>query len=277
MFGYVQANSKLLTKEENKRYQSIYCGICKALEKRSGNISRITLTYDMVFLVLLLSSVYDNEKEIEKKFHCMLRPLGSKIYLNNIFTDYAADMNIALCYNNFIDDWNDDKNILSLSKSKLFRKQYERVYLNYPDKCAKIQKELEALYEIEDKKIYDIDAASNCFARLMEEIFVFREDEFSDYLRRIGFYMGKAIYYMDAVVDLRKDKKKNSYNPLILNKIDYDKFSEDITFILGEGVRAFEDMNLKKDYNILKNILYSGIWIRYDLEMLRIKNKELKQ
>ena len=59
MFGYVTVNYKALSKEEQEQYQRYYCGLCRGLEHRYGNISRLTLNNDMTFLLILLSSLYE--------------------------------------------------------------------------------------------------------------------------------------------------------------------------------------------------------------------------
>ena len=46
VFGYVTANFKELTKAQQDRYGSIYCGICKTIRQRSGNLARLGLSYD---------------------------------------------------------------------------------------------------------------------------------------------------------------------------------------------------------------------------------------
>ena len=50
---------------------------------------------------------------------------------------------------------------------------------------------------------------------MMEELFVYRKDVWEKTLRKIGFFLGKFIYLMDAYDDLEEDKKKHCYNPLI--------------------------------------------------------------
>ena len=56
MFGYVTANWKELSKEQQDRYGSIYCGICRQIHARSGNTARLGLSYDIAFLGTLLMS-----------------------------------------------------------------------------------------------------------------------------------------------------------------------------------------------------------------------------
>ncbi len=59
MFGYVQANLSDLSEEERARYRAAYCGLCRTLGQRHGTLSRLSLTYDLTFLMLLLSSLYE--------------------------------------------------------------------------------------------------------------------------------------------------------------------------------------------------------------------------
>ena len=48
----------------------------------------------------------------------------------------------------------------------------------------------------------------------MEELFLYRNDMWEKNLRKMGFFLGKFIYLMDAYEDLPEDLEKNRYNPL---------------------------------------------------------------
>lgn len=63
MFGYVIANLEGLTQPQKDRYKGCYCGLCRVLKQRHGFSGRLTLTYDMTFLVLLLSALYEADEE----------------------------------------------------------------------------------------------------------------------------------------------------------------------------------------------------------------------
>lgn len=116
MFGYVLADASRLTKEENERYRSFYCGLCRSLKKNCGNISRLTLNYDLTFLSLFLSAVYNDKSEPENKT-CVLHPFTKNPSIENEFSDYSAYMNIVLSYYKLIDDWKDDKSCLRRRES----------------------------------------------------------------------------------------------------------------------------------------------------------------
>ena len=74
MFGYLVAEPGLLTEEELGRYRACYCGLCRSLRERHGRLARLSLTYDMTFLVLLLSSLYEPE-ETGGEGTCIAHPI----------------------------------------------------------------------------------------------------------------------------------------------------------------------------------------------------------
>ena len=108
MFGFVTANMKELTKAQQDRYGSVYCGICRRIRLQSGQIARMGLSYDMAFLALLLMSLYEPEEESGRN-GCMMHPIKRRPWVDNCYIRYCADMNVALAYYNCLDDWQDDK------------------------------------------------------------------------------------------------------------------------------------------------------------------------
>ena len=73
MFGYVVANHDDLTPQQMERYRGAYCGLCKTLGQRHGFFSRMSLTYDMTFLLLFLGALYEPEETTEA-FRCPIHP-----------------------------------------------------------------------------------------------------------------------------------------------------------------------------------------------------------
>ena len=63
MFGYIIVNRQELKLRELDVYQSWYCGLCRQLKEKYGVKGQLTLTYDMTFLILLLSGLYEAEEE----------------------------------------------------------------------------------------------------------------------------------------------------------------------------------------------------------------------
>ena len=59
MFGLVTANWKELDRDQRSRYSGVYCGICLRIREQSGQVARVSLSYDMAFLAMLLMSRHD--------------------------------------------------------------------------------------------------------------------------------------------------------------------------------------------------------------------------
>ena len=272
MFGYVQANITELNKEQQQRYRSVYCGLCHTLGEKYGFSARMGLTYDMTFLALLLSSLYE-PAEISKTSRCIVHPIKEHCHISNPCIEYAADMTIALVYFKCIDDWNDDKKIIAKGYSALLSKAYKKVKIDWPLQCDAIEKELIQLGTIEAENNTSLDAAANCFGRLMEALFVYKDDIWADYLRKLGYGLGRYIYLADASVDLEKDIKSGSYNPLKNQMTAPEDFKSRLQILLGEASEQFEKLPLIQDEDILKNIMYSGIWTKYTRELNKGEKK----
>ncbi len=274
MFGYVMANTSKLGRAEFEQYQSYYCGLCKTLKSRFGKKGQITLNYDMTFLAIILTALYEPETK-EKKIHCLLHPKAKHMTRKNVMVEYAADMNIALTYHKCKDDWQDEKSLKGFLGARLFEHKYKDIAKRYERQCQAMEKSLEELMKCEQRKENHLDTVSRCFGMLTEEIFVYKKDEWESSLRRIGFYLGKFIYLLDAYDDLERDKKTKSYNPLIeeQKKPEFEEYFYGVlTLMMAECAREIEKLPLITDTELLRNILYSGVWMKY-WEIRRRKEK----
>ena len=110
MFGYVTTNKPELKIREFARYKGFYCGLCRTLRSRHGFTGQMTLSYDMTFLILLLSSLYEPKTTRDNK-RCMIHPGKKQMILQNAVTEYASDMNILLTEKHFLDDWEDERKV----------------------------------------------------------------------------------------------------------------------------------------------------------------------
>ena len=277
MFGYVIANPDSLTPEQLARYKSCYCGLCRTLKARHGFVSCLTLTYDMTFLVLLLESMYEPEAETGEE-RCIAHPVHPHSWSASAVTEYAADMNILLAYQNLMDDWRDEHSYMSRAEAAVFAGRYKEAAARYPEKSRFIEQCLEELSALESRGETDPDAGARCFGRLMGELFVYYPDDtvWSPRLRRFGEELGEFIYIMDAVLDLEGDATHGRYNPLAeyaKGKTEED-LHDTLTMLIGECAAVFELLPIVQDADIMRNILYSGVWLRYDAEMSRRHGKK---
>ena len=74
MFGYITPNMKTLSEAQQKRFRSFYCGLCRTLQQRGGALTRLTLSYDMTFLALVLNALYESEETLHTE-RCIMHPL----------------------------------------------------------------------------------------------------------------------------------------------------------------------------------------------------------
>lgn len=280
MFGYVTIDKPELKVKEFYRYKSYYCGLCRTLKEEYGFRGRMTLSYDMAFLVLFLTSLYETPTK-ELQSHCPLHPVKKIPMLQNEISEYGAKMNILLVYFKCEDDWKDDKSLKGIAGMHLFRKKAKELCKDYKRQAQVIQKQLKVLAVYEEKQEETLDLAAGAFGKLMAELFVYKEDMWEQELRNFGFYLGKFIYIMDAYDDLEEDLKTGSYNPLKAVKKnskddnDYENTVQQIlVMMMAEATAAFEKLPLLWDTEILRNILYSGVWAKYNKKQ---KEKQEKQ
>lgn len=266
MFGYVRINKMDLTFREFETYKAYYCGLCKYLKRNHTEISRLTLNYDITFLIVLLTSVYEPASEVYHE-HCIVNPLKEKKHISNEITEYAASMNILLSYYKLQDNVADDGGIKNKLAEIAYRKSFDTALKKYPEKARAIKENLDRLSDLEKSESTNIDEISNTFGNLMAEVFSYKDDEYAQRLKNVGFNIGKYIYILDAFADLDDDIKNKSYNPFISYKDDREalkmRVDKLISMILSRLEMNILSLNLNLNKTIIENILYSGIYLRY--------------
>lgn len=262
MFGYVTANYGELSKEQARRYGSVYCGICRQLRLRASQTARLALSYDMVFLAMLLMSLYEPE-ETGGKNSCLLHPIRRRPWVDSEYIRYAADMNLALAYYNALDDWEDDGKPTARLMASVLEKHCPRLSSEYPRQMRAIRECLERLSVLEKENCANPDAPAAAFGELMGELMVISEDLWAPALRRMGNALGRFVYLMDAAHDYDRDLHRGSYNPFLAMGTgrDPEKWREYLVLTMGRCTDAYERLPLVQDKEILDNILYSGVWI----------------
>ncbi len=265
MFGYVTANWKELTNEQMERYRAVYCGICRRIREQSGAMARLGLSYDMVFLALLLMSLYEPE-ETSGKDSCVLHPVKPRAWVDNEYVQYAADMNVALAYYNCLDDWNDDGKRSAKWLAEVYEKYLPQIRQRYPRQCQAIETSLHRLSELEKANCANPDEAAGTFGALMAQLCVYREDLWAPTLGQLGDALGRFIYLMDAALDYPKDARKGKYNPYLAMGTgkDPDRWREYLVLTMGRATASFEKLPLVQDKPLMDNILYSGVWVSYN-------------
>lgn len=268
MFGYIAINKAEMKFKDYDMYHSYYCGLCKRLKEKYGHRGQMTLSFDMTFLIVLLTGLYEPETKIET-VNCIAHPFEKHVARTNELTDYAAAVNLILSYYKCKDDWEDDRHKKSYAAARLLEPKMKAVKKLYPKKSEVVSSNLKKLSQLEKQNEPNLDTMAGLFGEIMAELFVYRHDEWENSLRKIGFFLGKFIYLMDAYEDVEDDIKTGNYNPL---KKDFET-NEDfagscrtlLTMMMAECSREFERLPILLHADILRNILYSGVWCRYTM------------
>ena len=277
MFGYIAPVLNVLSDEQKQRYRSFYCGVCHALCTRHGQSRRLSLSNDMTFLAMLLSSLYEPETGSAES-RCGLHPLKTHTFLSSTMIDYAADMNALLFYYKCVDQRMDDHSAAGKAGEKLFRSTADKAGVMWPFQTEEIRQSLSDLWQEEAKSLPDPDRLCNLSGQMLGAAFAPDPSEpWSPVLRAVGSGLGRFIYWMDAWEDYDEDIKRHRFNPLTRwhSRPDYEDFcKETLELLIADAAESFEILPLEQDLDIMRNIIYSGIWQRYLLKKERGRRKE---
>ncbi|KRQ86523.1 hypothetical protein ABG79_01732 [Caloramator mitchellensis] len=268
MFGYVTPIKDELKVKEFEIFRGYYCGICTVLGKINYP-SKYLLNYDVTFLALLLSSL-EFEKDYPKRRFCPYTIKRVKYYSNE-FIKYGAIINVLLANRKLLDNYYDEKNYLYLILSKIIRLKDED---GIKSKVEEIDKHLFEITKLERQNTSDIDKLSHHFGKITETLFDVFDDKRTIALKYFGYNLGRWIYVIDALDDLKRDLKSGEYNPL---KLDFDEDTVRFTLYsyLENITKAYELLDFKKNKGILDNIVYLGLADKTE-KVLKGENKNEK-
>lgn len=266
MFGYVTPLEGELKVKEQAFYKSAYCGLCKTMGKRVCNESRLTLSYDIVFLALIRFLLTEEKLEFVNG-KCAVSPFKKKpIMKSNPSLEYSAAVGALLAYHNIADDVKDKKGIKrALSRFLLFSAKRMKKRAALPDLDAFIKNKLDELDALEKSDEVTLDSAAQIFGELLSGIFANGlEGEGKLIAHEIGLHIGRWIYIADAADDYEKDKKRGEFNPL--TELAPERIRISLTLELEAVSRAVELITPYDDgiMNIVKNIIYLGLPYRRD-------------
>lgn len=273
MFGFVMADLKELSGEEETRYRQFYCGICRQMRLRHGSLARMGLSFDLAFLGLVLHSLYEPE-ETSGKRACGLHPLKPRPWVGSDYIAYCADMNVALAYYKALDDKEDEGGSKATRMINLFGKNMAQIAKRYPRQCKAMEEKLAVIRRLEQENCENPDLPAGAFGELLEELFVYAPDMWERDLRQLANCLGRFIYLADGAVDYARDKKKGNYNPFLAMGMepDWKKWTDFLVLEMAGCTDAYERLPLVEDKHLMDNILYSGVWLQYRQRQKRAKD-----
>ena len=276
MLGVMTVRKDELKFREFDRYRAYYCGLCRAIGRRCGGVCRMALSFEMTFLAMLLTSLYEPETA-DEKHRCLVHPVARQRMLGNEAIDYAADLSAIAAYYDLRDGWEDEHRVDRLAESALLKKAAREAGERLPRQKEAVERYVKALHEIEARDDQNLDAAANLTGEMLGELYVMKDDVYARDLRELGFYLGKFIYLCDCYEDVERDIRKKNYNPLISRRTN-ETFAADceqmLSDMMARAALAFERLPLLEDAEIMRNILYSGIWLRFENASERRKAKK---
>ncbi len=272
MFGYIRTDTPEMRVRENEYYRAVYCGLCRAQGKCTGQCSRFTLNYDMVFLALLRLAIYGRGVEV-KRGRCMAHPFKKRAYIAKCEPlEYTAYASAILTHGKIADDINDERGTKRLKAliAKPFTSHMRRKALSkYSELDKKVYSGLQRLSEIEKQRLQSVDIPAEAFGDILADILSFGlhgTDE--KIMRNIGKHIGRWVYIIDAADDIDEDIKKNRFNAFAclydgnIPSEEKETIANSLKLELLAAEPAFDLMEYNELYDIeaiISNIIYRGM------------------
>ncbi len=271
MFGYVIPDKLNMFMKDYYGYRGFYCGLCKSIGRRCGQLMRINTTYDMTFLNVLAHAVLDVELPMKMET-CILNAVQKKLVAqDDEITQKVVDISTILAHYKCVDDFKDEKSLSKkMADAMVIRRHYKKAKKRYPDLDEFINQRYADLAKLEKEKCSSPDRVAHPFAEIMTKIgeTVFGE-KYDEPVKDMMYNMGKWVYICDAVDDVDDDFKKKGYNVFLQNYQYTDRatFLQDnqevLKFILMSAYNAilgdFDKIQVKKYEGILTNIIWYGM------------------
>lgn len=268
MFGYIRAYKPEMRFKEFETYRALYCSLCRVLGKDYGVLTRLTLSYDGAFMVLLGMAV-DEHPVCYQTARCRANPFKKCQYCrdDSEILHYAAAVSVLLGEAKVRDDLADHRGLKRMLRRLIhpwYRKKAKKAAERYPDAALCMEQYLENQRKTEESKTGSMDAAAEPTALALSALFGGLSDDASQsrVLSRMGYLLGKWVYLADAVSDAEADQKQGTYNPLLVSGGPEQASQTALPLMNTCLVQLAKDHDLlavNKFGSILDNILLYGL------------------
>lgn len=230
MFGYVRVQLPELRVREYRYYRGVYCGLCRAQGRCTGQCSRMTLSYDYVFLSLLRMALQNGNPTKDagsavrfERRRCLPHPFRRRLSLTpGEATDHVALCAAMLNYHKICDDRADERRFSRAGLRAFFlamplRHIYRRARRRAPALASGLSEAMAAFSAVEKAREPSADAPAAAFGQVTALLLSYGLDgQRKTVAQHVGMHVGKWLYFADAVDDFDEDVRRDRYNPLRL-------------------------------------------------------------
>ena len=272
MFGYIRPMQGELKVRELERFKACYCGLCHTLGKKYGVAARFILSYELVFLAMLLWD--EDSGPVIKRGFCIVSPFCRRRYCSkNEALDICAGYNVILMWWKLRDTISDEPFFKSFPYrllSVILSGAYKKAARDFPGFDSGVRDKVAALAEYESKKDeISLDGAADKFAQMLRIAAPeYAPGEKQRPLYELLYHLGRWIYLIDACDDYNCDVKTGRYNPVAALYPPLDgklpdssvmRLKTTITHSNNLICSAFELLPENAWTQIVKNIIYLGM------------------
>lgn len=267
MFGYLLPCKPEMKVKEFEAYRSVYCGLCKQLAADYGLLGRMFLNYDLV-LVSLMADGLSGQEGRPCAERCMVNPRRRCMLRDTEGLRLAADSLILTVWYKLTDDMTDEGFVRRMGTGLLrllTRRLHRKAAARRPDLDRTLAQATADQSAVEKQGCAGFDQAADPTARMTGALFAQCAADESQRapLYRMGLFLGKIIYYLDAAEDFASDIKKGRYNVFALHGLDaagaIETARQQCRMAAAEAARSYTMLELRLNKPIWDNIIYLGL------------------
>lgn len=276
MFGFIRPVKEELRVREAERFEQMYCALCHMLHDRYGSLQTMFLSYDMVFLALVLGAQQANGQDDDMMPYvrrCPVHPVGGrKCAPSEPALAYAADVSVLLAYHKLCDNMADERGARYAAARMLRRgmtHHYRKACTRLPEVDKDIRTALCALDTLEAARCASLDRPADASARMLTALVPRGLDPTTTRIDTQMFYhLGRWLYLLDAAHDFAEDLQNARYNPIALRfgltapeelARVRDALESTLARSLVDVCTAFDLLDVQRDRDLLYNIIFLGL------------------
>ena len=286
MFGYVRILDGELKVREYNLYRGVYCGLCRTMKKKTCRSSTLSLSYDFTFLAFFRAAINGEGFNVDMR-RCGLHPFKKRpMAEENSALRYCAGAAAVLKYYKLLDDLNDKdkkgakrltvKNLLPSAKRHLKRAMVTLPEFDLRALSEKVSVTLKELSTLESSDSPSPDACADAFGKTLSAVFshAIEDSEKIKCAEKIGYHIGKWIYFADAVNDFNDDKKNGCFNPFIAagyEELPTELISHCMTMELGSAFDTLKKIDFR--YSDIQSVINNTVTLGMPEQLTKITAK----